>query len=259
MLKGNKIKLLIKQHLSLYYIPFFLMIKIFIIFSTIVFLFTNFCQDKKNKIYSILLDFTSSTGFLLQNVIIEGQTHLTEDDIIESIGTDRRVSIYSLDIDVIRKNIEKNQSIKVVLVERRLPNTLFISIKERKPIAIWQFEQSLYLVDEAGVRITSKNIEKFTNLTRVVGKDANIYADELIKILVRHPSLNQRIISASHCFICRRWDLRLDQQIIVRMPGNKDFFKAYDYLYALDKGNKLFNQKYKIINLEDSKRYYVEK
>ena len=42
------------------------------------------------------------------------------------------------------------------------------------------------------------------------------------------------------------------------MP-DKGFSEAYDYLHALDKKGKLFNQNYKVINLKDPSKYYMEK
>ncbi|MFK7968016.1 MAG: cell division protein FtsQ/DivIB [Rickettsiaceae bacterium] len=255
--KNNKVKLGVKRRLSLYYTRFLLAVKIFIVCSTIILLFTNFFQVQKQKIFNILVDITSDAGFILEHVIIEGQRNVTENNIIESIGADYGESIYSLSIDDIRKRIEENPWVKVALVERRLPNTLHVAIIERTPIAIWQFKQKIYIIDKEGNRITSKDIEKFSDLIHVVGQDANVYALGLIEELARHPALSKKVISAVR-YGQRRWDLNLEQKINVKMP-DKAFSEAYEYLHALDKKGKLFNQNYKVINLKDSNKYYIEK
>ena len=56
----------------------------------------------------------------------------------------------------------------------------------------------------------------------------------------------------------RRWDLNLEQKINVKMP-EKGFQEAYDYLNSLNKEGKLFDQNYKVINLKDPSKYYMEK
>lgn len=255
--KNNKVKLGVRRRLSLYYARFMLVVKILLLFLTTLFLFTNFFQLQKQKIFNIFVDITADAGFVLEHVIIEGQRNVTENDIIESIGSDRGMPIYSLNINDIRKRIEENPWVKIALVERRLPNTLHIAVMERTPIAIWQFNQKIYIIDEEGNRITSKDIEKFADLIHVVGQDANVYARGLIEELERHPSLSKKVISAVR-YGQRRWDLNLEQKINVKMP-DKGFSEAYDYLHALDKKGKLFNQNYKVINLKDSSKYYIEK
>ena len=48
------------------------------------------------------------------------------------------------------------------------------------------------------------------------------------------------------------------QKINVKMP-EKGFQEAYDYLNSLNKEGKLFDQNYKVINLKDPGKYYIEK
>ena len=122
------------------------------------------------------------------------------------------------------------KNIKAALVERRMPKTIYIAIIERKPIAIWQFEKKLYLIDEEGNRISNKDIEKFSKLLQVVGSDANVYAQNLVMELSKHPELAKRITSAVR-YGERRWNLNLEQGITVKMPED-DFQKAYNYLNA---------------------------
>ncbi len=255
--KNNKVKLGVRRRLGLYYARFMLVVKILILFITILFLFTNFFQVQKQKIFNIFVDLTAEAGFVFEHLIIEGQKNITENDITEAIGADQGMPIYSLNIDDIRKRIEENPWVKIALIERRLPNTLYVAIMERVPIAIWQFKQKIYIIDEDGNRITSKDIEKFGDLIHVVGQDANVYARGLLEDLERHASLAKKVISAVR-YGQRRWDLNLEQKINVKMP-EKGFNEAYDYLNSLNKKGKLFDQNYRIINLKDSSKYYIEK
>lgn len=255
--KNNKVTISIKRRLSLYYLRFITLIKITILLTFALILFTDLLNKPKQKLLDIFVGKTAEAGLIFKHLVIEGQVNITEKEIIEAIGADYGIPVYSLNINDIRKRIEDNSWVKMALVERKLPDTLFVSIVERIPIAIWQFKQKLYLIDEEGNRISSQNIEKFGDLIHVVGQDANVYARSLYEDLDKHPSLAKKVVSAVR-YGQRRWDLNLEQKINVKMP-EKGFEEAYDYLNSLNKEGKLFDQNYKVINLKDPGKYYIEK
>lgn len=262
MLKGkdNKKRIIrIKRLISLYFLRIINVIQILILFILFILLFSNYFNNLTFKLFSCFIDVTNQAGLILKHLIIAGQVNTNDNDILEAIDTktEYRIPIYLVNIEDIRKRIESNPWIKIALVQRRLPDTLFVVVVEKKPIAIWQFEQALYLIDEEGTKISSKNIENFKHLLHVVGQGANVHAGNLCKNLDRHPSLAKKVVSAVR-YGQRRWDLNLEQKINIKMP-EKSFEDAYDYLYLLDKNNKLFDQNYKVINLKDKNKYYIEK
>ena len=69
--KNNKLKLGARRRLSLYYVRFILIVKVLLTLIIVIFLFTNFFQVQKQKIFNIFLDITSDAGFVLERVIIE--------------------------------------------------------------------------------------------------------------------------------------------------------------------------------------------
>ncbi len=257
MTKSKKVNLNFKRRLTLYYWRFISIIKISIFLAIITLLFTNFFTIQRQKILNTLINLSAKHGFVLKNIIIEGHKNISIEDITAIIEKEKQLAIYSLNLDEIRHDIEDNQWVKMALVERRLPNSLYIAIIEKEPIAIWQFQQKLYLIDSDGAKITSKNINKFPNLLQLVGEDANVYASSLIEDLYQYPELAQKVISAVR-YGKRRWDLNLKENINVKMP-EKNFAKAYQYLHFLNKQNKLFNQNYKKIDLKNHDKYYFEK
>lgn len=257
MTKPTKINLSFRRRLGLYYSRLMTLLKIIILLMVLILSFTNLFSVQRQKLSNMIIGITANYGFVFEHVIIQGQKNTSSSDIIDAIGTSEGVPIYALNINDIRTKIEDNPWIKAALVERRLPNTLYVMVIERNPIAIWQFQQKLYLIDEEGTRITSKNLEKFPNLLHVVGPDANIYALSLIEDLARHPDIAKRVVSAVRNG-SRRWDLNLDQKINVKMPEN-NFNEAYDYLNSLNQKGKLFDQNYKTVNLRDESKYYIEK
>src|SRR5437762_728813 len=62
--------------------------------------------------------------------------------------------------------------VRSAAVERRLPDTLHIRLVERQPLAFWQRQGKLVLIDRDGVVITGDRLERFPGLVVIVGDDA---------------------------------------------------------------------------------------
>ena len=232
-------------------------IKLWIIIFIGLLIFTDYFDSYIRKARKEFNEFTANYGFVLENIIIEGRENTSYKDIIQTLKADKGSPIFSVEMQEVKGRLEDTTWIKKAMVERRLPSTLYIAIIERKPIAIWQFKKKLYLVDTEGNRITKYNGEGFSELIHVVGQDANIYASNLLSDINIYPNLASKIKSAVR-YGNRRWNLHLEQNIIVKMPEN-GFREAYEYLHLLNKDKKLFDQNYKMLDLRDPYKYYLEK
>lgn len=222
-----------------------------------LFIFTDYFDSYAEKARKEFNEFAARYGFVLENIIIEGQENTAYKDIVQALKADKGEPIFSVEMQEVKGRLEDTTWIKKAMVERRLPSTIYIAIIERQPIAIWQFKRKLYLVDAEGNRITKHNGEGFSDLIHVVGQDANIYASSLLADINVYPNLASKIKSAVR-YGNRRWNLHLEQNIIVKMPEN-GFSEAYKYLHLLNKDRKLFDQNYKMLDLRDPNKYYLEK
>ncbi|MCC8399562.1 MULTISPECIES: cell division protein FtsQ/DivIB [Rickettsieae] len=255
--KKKKANIPLRRKLAMVYIRAVFFIKITLVVLLSSFFFTSYFAPVRQEIIQNIYELTSDISFRLENVLIEGQYNTKEEDILATLNADKGTPILSLDLGAIKSNLQRNPWIKnVVIIERRLPNTIYIRLTERVPIAIWQFNEKVFLIDEEGYKITT-DIGTFTNLPHVVGSDANIYTNKLIQDLAKYPELAKKIIS-SVLYGKRRWNLNLEQGITVKMPDS-GFDRALDYLAGLDMKNLLFNQNYKTIDLRDLSKFYIEK
>lgn len=254
--KTRKVNIGFRRRIYNIYLRLVLLLKVFLVIFLLIFFFTNVFGNLKAQLLHKFFELSADYGFVLKRVMIEGQEYTPSADIMEALGADENKPLFAININDVKTRLEDNAWVKAVLVERRMPNTIYIAIVERRPIAIWQFQQQLYLIDEEGNRISKDNIEKFKQLPHVVGVDANIYAKSLIEDLSRFPDIANRVISAVR-YGGRRWNLNLEQDITVKMP-EIGFSQAYEYLNALNKKGKLFGQNYKIIDLRDLQKFYIE-
>lgn len=255
--KAKKPNIPLRRKIAILYTRLIFLLKILIFFLLYLLFFTKYFDHFKNEIAQNIYEITADMGLKLENVLIEGQINLPSEEILSSLNADVGTPILAINIRQVKNLLDKNHWVKTSAVERRLPNTIYIALLERIPIAIWQINKKIYLIDEEGFKITAQNVEKFSHLPYVVGIDANIYASKLIEDLSICKELFAKVTSAVR-YGERRWNLSLEQNITVKMPEN-GFSKAYEYLINLYQANKLFDQNYKTIDLRDPAKYYIEK
>ncbi len=213
--------------------------------------------DYKNKILNpILNQLPKNKIFLLKNIILDPTDHITKEEIFEILNLRQNYSLFTININHLRKKLESYPTIDFAIIERRFPNTLHISIKENIPIAIWQYNNSISLINKDGNKIEGINLKKYLDLLQVIGEDANIYASQLIQDLNNHKDLSNNLSYAIRQGK-RRWDLYFEQGLIVKMPS-ENFLQAYAFMYDLYKLNKLFSHKIKILDLRDKKKYFIK-
>ena len=75
---------------------------------------------------------------------------------------------FSLDVGEVKSQLERNPWISAAVVTRVWPDTLYIELEEELPIARWGSKQ---LVNQYGELFSPKNVENFTNLPSLAGRD----------------------------------------------------------------------------------------
>src|SRR5262249_29500108 len=135
--------------------------------------------------------------------------------------------------------LEKLEWVQYAAVERVLPDTLHVHIVEARPVAIWQNQGKLHLLNLDGEVVEGGNIEKYPNLPILVGEDAPTHTSELLHFLADEPQLFQQVASAIRVGE-RRWNLRFKSGIEVKLPEqNAD--QAWQKLAVLDKEQHLLS------------------
>jgi cell division protein FtsQ len=164
-----------------------------------------------------LVIFTSHIGFRLEEVLLEGRQNSPQDVVLKAIQAKRGDPILAYSLETIRENLEKIDWIKTAVVQRRLPNVLYIRITERQPIALWQHQKQLFFVDTEGVVINSPILPYFQKLPVVVGADAPAHTPKILSILEKFPEISKKI-TALNRIRQRRWDMTLEGTIQVKLP-----------------------------------------
>jgi cell division protein FtsQ len=156
-------------------------------------------------------------GFRIEQVDVVGRDQTDPKALLAAAGLKRGDSILAFSPEAARQRIESLSWVASAAVERRLPDTVAITIVERKPIALWQHNEKITLIDSAGANLGPVAIEAAPGLPLIVGGDAAPHASALLGLLADHPEIAKRV-QASNWIGSRRWDLKLDNGIEVRLP-----------------------------------------
>lgn len=263
--KTKKTKKINKKNIGfvLFYLKTLKILKI--LFNVSIFIFT---------IYIIYIFFTNDVMTKLKNNLGLEYSKLLH----KNICADIKISgIERANIDVIKEKINKfcelknknninilmneiNEDpwIKNLRIKRKLPNTLQIEIEEYLPFALLKYDNDkLHLIDENGtiIKINEDEKREYFNLLIVAGDGSkeNIYT--LFNLLSSNPSLFSRIKSALRIGE-RRWNLILDNGILIKMPENNvlDAWSNLDKILSI-RGSEI---DLKVIDLRNEDKIFLE-
>jgi len=158
-----------------------------------------------------------AVGLSVQEVLVEGRARTEPGRLLAAVGVARGDPIMSFDPRAARSRVAALPWVREATVERRLPSLIYLRIEERTPIALWQTDGRIAVIDETGEVIPGIAPEGFASLTLVVGPDAPAHAAGLLQLLESEPDLRHQVVAAVRVG-SRRWNLRFQGGTDVRLP-----------------------------------------
>ncbi len=198
----------------------------------------------------------NSVGFRITRVAINGRRQLSQDEVLGIGGVNGRSSLLFLDAATVRDKLKANPWIADAAVLKLYPGHLQIDIVERSPFALWQQDGRLSLIADDGVVLDPYVSRRFISLPLVVGKGAATRARDFLALLARYPQV-RAVTKAAILVGERRWNLRLEHGLDVRLPEN-DAGDALAALSKLDKEEKLFSRDIVAIDMRLPDRLTVQ-
>ncbi|MFQ5783298.1 MAG: cell division protein FtsQ/DivIB [Alphaproteobacteria bacterium] len=160
---------------------------------------------------------SADAGLILREVYVSGRSQTSRADVLEAIGIRRGAPLVSLDPAAARRRLDALGWVRTATVERRFPDTVFVRLDERAPLALWQRKGRLVVVDREGVVVAGADPGDFAALPVIVGDDAPAHIAGLLAVMASEPALRARVEAAVRVG-GRRWNLRLDNGIDVQLP-----------------------------------------
>lgn len=155
------------------------------------------------------LSYSVEAGLSVQEIFVEGRVETAAAEVLGVLDISRGTAILTFDPQAARAELERLPWVRSATIERRLPDTIYVRIEERRPLALWQRHGRLTLLGDDGREITGTDIQRFAQLPMVVGDDAPHHAASLLALLRTEPELQRRVVAAVRVGD-RRWNLRVD-------------------------------------------------
>lgn len=198
---------------------------------------------------------SATLGLRVGDVLVEGRNETSPQALLAALAVKRGAALLAVDIRAAKARIEALPWVASASVERHWPQLLYVKIEERTPMALWQVGGKIKLIDREGKAIAGADVGRFATLPMVVGEGAHKEAPAFLALLGNQPALAAHVQAAvwvGH----RRWNLRLQEGIDVRLPeANPE--EALGRLAELDAKQQLFARDIVMIDLRLPDRLIV--
>ncbi|HWA68318.1 MAG TPA: FtsQ-type POTRA domain-containing protein [Rhizomicrobium sp.] len=179
----------------------------------------------------------ADAGFGIAEIHITGNRRTPYNQVLEVLGMQPGQSIFSADLNGAQRRLSHLDWIASAEVHRRYPDAIFVTLVEKRPFALWQLPPDAHgnapiaVVERSGAVITSRDVDKFRRLPKLVGAGAGPAAAELVDAVQAHRAVAARIAAYARVSM-RRWNLILDDGVVVKLP-EADWPKQLDALEHL--------------------------
>jgi len=200
---------------------------------------------------------SSRAGFRVSEILVVGRSETRQKDLRRAMRLDRGAPIFAYNLQEARQRVESLPWVRHATIERMLPDTILLTLEERRALAIWQHNGKYTLIDDFGDVIQTSGLERFNDLVVVVGKDAPVKTAALLATLNTQPEL-RRLVKAAVWVGGRRWNLRLSGNIDVRLP-EQNAEAAWTRLAEYERVHKVLERDVQLLDLRIPDRLIVRK
>ena len=210
----------------------------------------------RDQLTGDILAITARAGLTLEQIQVRGRAHTPQDKLVTALGLTVGQPILGIDLVAIHDRIRHIGWVEQATVERRLPGTIHVTIRERVPVALLQTDSDHQLIDQSGTIITGADPREFSHLRVVAGDGAANKAAQILAILKTEPELFAAVWAVSFR-AKRRWDVHLKNGIDIRLPET-DPISAWSRLAILDRTKQITNRDLAVIDLRVPHQLVVE-
>lgn len=166
--------------------------------------FLSFLSDKVGQFW----------GLSLTECLIEGRVRTSTDDVWGALHCSWGKNIFACSLRRMHEDVKKLPWVKDVMIIRRLPSTLIICLKEKKPMAVWQYRGKKVLISDEGDVISGVPVSD--EFLVVTGEEAPMHTWHLLKSLEGYKDKIPKVCAATF-LRSQRWDIYLEDKTCVKL------------------------------------------
>jgi cell division protein FtsQ len=198
------------------------------------------------------------TPFKLSDITVEGRDYVTREAILAALNVQAGDSLLGIDLQAARKRLEAIDWVSNATIERRLPDTLYVVLKERRAVAIWQNGTEYTLIDKNGRTVRASRMPPGAEtLLLLGGPAAPEHVGELLLLLAYEPPIAKRL-KAAVWVGQRRWNLVLTNDTEIWLP-EEDAVAALQRMAKLEASDKLLSREFGVVDLRLPDKLYLRK
>jgi cell division protein FtsQ len=196
-------------------------------------------------------------GFAVAKIEVRGLERMEEAPVSDIAVKYVDRSMLSVDLDSLRAEIMTLGWVKEARVSRRLPDALVVQVIERQPVAVWQHDGRLSLIDTSGIVLGSVDPEAIPDLPLVVGPEANMRTEALARLMDAAPALKPMLAGATWVGN-RRWNLRFQSGEQLLLPeGDAEAAAALVNFARMDGVDRLLGRGVLRFDMRDPGRFVL--
>jgi cell division protein FtsQ len=198
------------------------------------------------------------TPFKLSDVTVEGREYVERDAILAALNVQSGDSLLGIDLQAARKRLQSIDWVASATVERRLPDTLYVTLKERRAVAIWQNGSEYTLIDRNGRTVRASRMPPGAEkLLLLGGPGAPEHVGELLLLLAYEPTITKQLRAAVWVGQ-RRWNLVLGNDTEIWLP-EEDAVAALHRTAKLEQSDRLLSREFGVVDMRLPDKLYLRK
>ena len=204
---------------------------------------TGTAQRAADWTYHQFLTKTAQAGLRINNLLVEGRIHTDPALLTALLNIETGDPILGINPHKAKALLKDTKWIESAFIQRRLPDTLYIKLTERTPMALFKSANgALHVIDTRGHIIDGEGAQSFPNLITVSGDNADTAAPALIELLLQTPDLFNKVTAAQR-HGNRRWDIFVREgahTITLKMPENENLPLAISRILKAQQSDNIF-------------------
>lgn len=201
----------------------------------------------------------ASLGFAVQDVRIVGLQQDTRRArlVQQTAGIETGDNMFRADPHTIRRRILSSGQVTSAQVYRLWPNQILIHASPARAAAVWHDGEAWRVIDGTGQIMEGLAAQDYADLIRLSGAEAPAGVPALLRFLAEAGSVSERLSYAERVSR-RRWDIRLRNGLLIRLPPDTSVARAAKELAALGGSARLTERSLARIDLRVPERTFLE-
>lgn len=192
-------------------------------FAGVAMLLTSRSQEQRAELVQAtaqrLNEAAAALGFGVKHVRYAGLHYTPHSAAKSALDLDAGTSQLAFDTQAAKARIERLPWVERATLQRILPDTIAVTVVERRPVAIWRQPGIDMLIDASGRALAAIRGGSETGLPVLLGAGAGDAAQALLQLLAEHIAIGERVVEAVR-IEDRRWNLHLSNGALVQLPAD---------------------------------------